>query len=349
MQEQAPQALEGQKGLQGIENLGATCAINSLIQIICRTPQLRTAILTSEITAPDTFTAELREILNMIHIQQHSVSPKKFVNHLYKHFDGIFDRGEQLDIGELWMFLCDKIATELGKDMLPTSDNIDINIHDVLNNQQMAGCIGLHQLCERSMCKFNNNKTSTWLDMSQGIMLHIITCNNCNHTIYNFEPFISIPVDIPEDRKCIPSVAMMLRNYLKTQICSGDWKCEKCCSDTSNTKLIKLWRMPPVLIFIIKRFANMHTKNMHPISINKSICVKKGSILADVEAEYTYHCTSIGYHFGGLSGGHYCALCKNEDNKYILYDDLNINLVNDEQIKKAFDESRDAYMVVYNV
>jgi ubiquitin C-terminal hydrolase len=335
-------------GLQGLENLGSTCAINSLIQLICRTPHLRNAILDSHIEG-ESLASELREILDMMHNKQHSISPKKFVNHLYRHFDGIFEQGEQIDIGELWMFLCDKIATELGTEVEhsddATSDEI-ANI-DIIDNHQMAANQGLHRLCKHSMNRFNNNKISKWQEMSQGIMLHILTCNNCNNIIYNFEPFISIPVDIPSDSG-IFSIAAMLRNYLKSQTCSGDWKCDKCkVPDASYTKLIKLWKMPPVLIFIVKRFANIHMKNTQPISINKTISVKRGSIIADIDEEYIYNCTALGYHFGSLFGGHYCALCKNEGGVYLLYDDLNINIVNEDQIKKAFEESRDAYMVVY--
>jgi len=48
--------------MQGLENIGSTCAINSLIQIICRNTYLRDTILSYELS-DDTLTNNLKEIL----------------------------------------------------------------------------------------------------------------------------------------------------------------------------------------------------------------------------------------------------------------------------------------------
>ncbi len=336
--------------MQGLQNLGSTCAINSLIQIICRTDYLRQIILTSEIPL-NTLSAELKEILNMMHTQNHSLSPKKFILHLFKHFDNIFRQGEQIDIGELWMFLFDKLATELGHNVSMEVDdnNVSNNIKyiNIYDNNMIANHPDVIRLCRQTIAKINNNKVSSWLDSSQGIMLNITKCNKCCNVLYNFEPFILIQLDIP-DGTAVPSVTTMFKNYLKIQTSTDEWKCETCNECTSYTKSIKIWKMPKVLIFTINRFANMHMKNTAPIHINKSICIKKGSVLTDMSNDYTYKCSSIAYHFGNLFGGHYCSLC-NVDNKFILYDDLNINIINDEQMKAVFDGSKDAYMVVYSL
>ena len=332
--------------MQGLQNLGSTCAINSLIQIICRTDHLRDIILNGEIPS-GTLSAELKEILHMMHIDNHSLSPKKFVAHLYKHFEGIFRQGEQIDIGELWMFLFDRLATELAHNTVAESTEVAQQSIDISNNQQLASNESLVKQCMASMNKFNNNKTSLWLDTSQGIMMNIIVCNQCNNISYNFEPFISIQLDIPEtEGGKLPSVAGMFRNYLKPHTCMDDWKCEKCNQCTSYTKSLKIWKMPKVLIFIIKRFANVHIKNINPISINKTLSIKKGSILSNMGTDYNYNCTSLGYHFGGLAAGHYCAVCKTGD-KFILYDDLNISVIQDEHLQNVFECNKDGYMIVY--
>lgn len=340
--------------MQGLQNLGSTCAVNSLIQIICRTAYLRDIILNGEIPA-NTLSSELKEILHMMHTGNHHVSPGKFLSHLYRHFDGIFSRGEQMDIGELWMFMFDRLATELAHDTITTSSDASATtvklVHlDTYDNAKMASDTDLQNHCMITMKKFNNNKTSIWLNTSQGIMLNILRCNQCNHIAYNFEPFISIPVDIPEDDQT-HTLAAMFRNYLKPQNSEESnecWNCEHCKKSTSYTKSMKIWKMPKVLIFIVKRFASQHMKNSKHISINKTISVKKGSILSDMSQDYEYNCTAMGYHFGGLFGGHYCAICKTDD-KYVLYDDLSVNVINDEQIKNIFDNNKDAYMLVYTL
>lgn len=337
--------------MQGLQNLGSTCAVNSLIQIICRTDHLRNIILKEEIPA-NTLSAELREILDMMHNNNHSISPNKFINHLYKHFDGIFSRGEQIDISELWMFLFDKLATELAHNVIEEDAQPQlprIEDLDVYDNVKLSNNLNLKHHCHLAINTFNGKKTSTWLDTSQGIMLNIIECNECHNVLYNFEPFIYITLDIPENSDTVPSVATMFKTYLKGQISTDDWKCEKCDRCTSYNKFLKIWKMPKVLIFIVKRFTNARDKNTTPIHINRTLCIKKGSVINDMLIDYKYTCTSLGYHFGNLFGGHYCALCE-VNKQIIMYDDLNINIIQDnEQIKKIFEQNREAYMLVYTL
>lgn len=339
--------------MQGLENLGSTCAINSLIQIICRTHYLRNIFLSDDIKQ-DTLSHELKEILNLMHNQKHSLSPKRFVNRLYTHMNGIFIQGEQIDIGELWMFLFDKLSTEQSID-----DNIalpelvsTINIeHD---NKSLSQSLELKNLCIHTIGKMNQQKTSKLLESCQGIILNIIKCNKCNKSIFNFEPFITIQLDLPEDNPTItsqlsqPTLAALFRNFLQANTHHDDWKCENCNECTSYTKMLKLWKLPPVLIFVVKRFANMTNKNTKPININRSICVKKGSVINQIESDYHYYCTSFALHYGNLSGGHYCAACTHEEN-IVLYDDLKMTILKKEDFSKIYENNNTAYMIVYSL
>lgn len=333
--------------MQGLENLGSTCAINSLIQIICRTKDLRNVLLEDTIP-PNTLSSELKEILDMMHNKNHSLSPKKFINSVYRYLEGIFRIGEQIDIAELWMFIFNKIAEELG---IPIREPVeknhklgDINITDTIelskNKELMTHCDSVIQ-------NMNAYKTSLWQDTSQGIFLGILQCKKCNKYIYNFEPFINVPLDFCAGEET-ESVASMFRNYLKAQSCEGDWKCEHCNEKTPYTKSLKIWRLPRVLIFTINRFANARQKNVKPLNINNTICVKKGSVVTDLNQDITYTATSFGLHYGNLFGGHYCAVC-NVDDDFVFYDDLNISVISKENQKKIYHQNRDVYMIVYTV
>lgn len=335
--------------MQGLQNLGSTCAINSLIQIICRTDQLRSTILNNNVPE-NSLSAELKDILHLMHNCNHSLSPKKFIVHLFQHL-GAFQMGEQIDIGELWMFLFDKLANEMGEDLIVIKDESleydELSYCDIYDNNKIANNKKIIELCESNMLKYNNNKTSKWLDTSQGIMLSIIKCDSCDNIEYIFEPFISISLDFPESHE-IPSIASMFRNYLKTQTACEGWNCDKCKKYSTYTKSLKIWKMPKVLIFVIKRFINIHSKNNDPVCINKTLCIKKGSVLSDLHIDYNYKCDSMAYHLGNMTGGHYCAISRVNDN-YILYDDLNVNIINTEQIENIFQSNRDAYMLVYSL
>lgn len=316
--------------MQGLQNLGSTCAINSLIQIICRTQTLRDIIL-SDLPTNATLSNELKEILTLMHVNGNSLVPRKFINILFKEFEGIFRKGEQLDIGELWIFMFDKIATELSIDFI-----------NLIEPETVA-----HHKCNEIMKKFNNNKTSKWLESSQGIIVNIIKCQECENIVYNFEPFTSISIDIINDKT--PTVIEMMQEYLSSEERIADvWKCDKCNKCCNYSKAVKIWRAPKILVLIVKRFMNEYQKNINPIKINKSIVFNEGIVLEE-NRKFNYNLSSIGFHYGILQGGHYTALCNMCDGTYINYDDLTITKHNEDEIDKILDTNSNAYMIVYEL
>ena len=104
--------------MRGLFNLGFTCAINSLIQIMCRNDLMRNIILNCDLE-DDTLISNLKEVIILMYINNKAVSPKKFVANIYSKFEGIFNYGEQLDITELWIFMNQKIISELNNQIYP--------------------------------------------------------------------------------------------------------------------------------------------------------------------------------------------------------------------------------------
>lgn len=353
--------------MQGLQNLGSTCAINSLIQIICREPHLRNALIHYDLPE-NSLSGNLKEILYLMHNQNKSLAPGKFVTKLFETMNGIFQQGEQIDIGELWTFLFDKIATELNTipnvhQELSYIDNMNTDETELAityknDYEYKKALINSKQLQHKYDClfrKFNENKTSKWLETSQGFFLNIIKCKDCGNVLYNFEPFTSIPLDIPDDNHH-PTLTNMLRNFLKEEKRKGDWTCSKCNIYTEYTKSIKIWKLPPVVVFIVKRFANYSSKNNKPVDVNKTICFKRGSILSKIDEDISYNLSSLGMHFGSLHGGHYCAMCNIDEDfktrpdleKIAFYDDINISQVNREKLYQIIEKNTDGYMIVYS-
>tara|TARA_B110000858_G_scaffold91225_1_gene105392 strand:- start:495 stop:1475 length:981 start_codon:yes stop_codon:yes gene_type:complete len=324
--------------MQGLQNLGNTCAINTLIQIICRNHYLRNSILKVDI--PDnTLAIELKEILTIMYNDNNSLSPNKFVNSLFDKLK-VFNFGEQLDITELWLLLFEKISDEIN-DYIPkieyktyfdnlklTDDKINIKADYVINN-------------------FNKNKNSLWLQNIQGVILNIIECTECNNNSYNFEPFTAIQLDLPnnESRESL-SLTSLFRNYLKQTYNKDEWKCDKCNKCTKYKKMQKLWKVPNVLVFFLKRYNDINNKNNTKIDINKTINIKTGCILSDNTLEVSYNLSSIGCHVGNLNGGHYYAICKNDTDNFVTYDDLDIKIFNDSNNNFIKNNSK-CYMIVY--
>jgi ubiquitin C-terminal hydrolase len=203
----------------------------------------------------------------------------------------------------------------------------------------MVNCKLLKKKYEYYYNKFNK-KTSMWQKSTQGFYLNTTRCLYCNLTFYNFEPFTSLNIDIPSDIKH-PRVSDLISKSLKEEDIQGDWFCSKCAKNRAYRKSTKLWKLPDVLVIIIKRFINIHTKNDAPVSINDYLNFNKGSVLSN-KKDAIYNFSSVALHFGSLNGGHYSAICNTPDGD-ILYDDRNV--VKTELNFK--DRSTNAYMLVY--
>jgi ubiquitin C-terminal hydrolase len=343
--------------MQGIENLGSTCAINSLIQVITRNDILRDIILNTDGDASgtsDTISGQLKEIIELMYVRNNSIVPRKFIHVFYSIFKDIFYHGEQIDIGELWTFLSDKIAEEIGvavasgvvdafEDCL-TQGVIYANDADFYN--AFVNCKLLKKKYEYYYHKFNK-KPSVWQKSTQGFYLNTTRCVHCNSTFYNFEPFTSLNLDIPTtdvaatDASQHPKISLMISNLLKEEVVQGDWFCSTCRKNTAYKKYTKLWKLPDVLVIIIKRFINTHVKNDAPIAINDYLNFNKGSVLSN-KKDVIYDFSSVALHFGSLNGGHYAAICNTPEGD-ILYDDRNVQRIN------ATEKNANAYMVVYTI
>ncbi len=304
--------------MEGINNLGATCAINSLIQMICRCKKLRDVILNANVNE-GTFTYELKEIIDLIHNQNKSLNPMKFINNFYITFKGIFNKFEQIDINELWFYVFDKINEET---------NIPLNINDIKNDY------------ESKMAVFNNNKTSEILKIVQGSFINIISCQNCNHKSYSFEPFITLQVDIEEGKTIADLIMGSMKDEHRTE---DQWKCDHCSDFHNYIKIKRIWKMPEILFVSLNRFKDVYNKDNSEIYVND----KLNFIIDDTHTNYDLQ--SIGLHYGNLNGGHYMSVCNINNETYNLYNDEYVTVINKEDFIKNNLKNNTAYLILYQL
>ena len=312
--------------MEGIENLGGTCAINSLLQIIIRNKYLCSIILNS-LAPQNSFTNELKEIIDLIHNQHQSIKPNKFINFFFETFKGIFNKYEEIDINELWLYIYNKIFEETAinsKPVLYISSIYDKHDYDIY---------------------IHNNKNTCELSRNvQGSYINIIQCSNCNHKSYSFEPFISMSLDIQENQ----SIANLIIKSLIQEIREADdWKCEKCNHKCSYIKAKKIWKLPKVLFISLNRFNETFEKNNSNIYINSNINFDKDCI-ETAKTNQNYNLKGLGLHYGNLLGGHYMALCNLTDN-YYLYNDNNVVKYENDDICEQLKNNNSAYMIVYEL
>jgi ubiquitin C-terminal hydrolase len=310
--------------MQGINNLGATCAINSLIQIICRCSKLRDVILNANVP-DDSFTGELKEILDLLHNKNVSLNPIKFLNCFYKTFENIFNKYEQIDINELWIYVFEKINEETSISYKPKTD---------FNN--------IYEEHDLKIAIYNNNKYSNILKLVQGSFINVIQCDNCNNISHSFEPFINIALNIENENVSI--VDLLMNNFKVENRDKDEWKCDKCNDYHSYKKTFKIWKIPDILFISLNRFQDIHKKNYANIHINSDIIFNKGSI-STKDVDCKYNLKSVGLHHGNLSNGHYNALCYN-NNIFTLFNDESVNTIDEPHL---LNKINNAYIMLYEI
>lgn len=282
--------------MEGLTNLGATCAINSLIQMLYRNDRFKQLILSSTV-AENTITFELKDLFNVLDTYKNNVTPNRFIAHFYNVFNGIFRRNEEIDICELFLFLIQKIHEDMAFDINVKKEFL--NIYDEHNYN-----IAVH----------NNFKYSNIYKLFQGSHMHSIQCMTCYHITKTFEPFIMISLDIQPNS----SISELLDNYYTTETrIKDDWICDKCKLKCSYNKTTAIWKFPEILFISLNRFKDMTTKNIDAVDVNTTISLNK-----------IYNLHSISFHHGILNAGHYNSVCRNINNNFILYDDNNATTVN---------------------
>jgi len=305
------------KIMEGINNLGATCAINSLIQMICRNDKLRTIILNANVNE-GTLTSELKEVLHLIHNEKKSLTPNKFINNFYLIFKGIFNRFEQIDINELWLYMIDKIHEE-------TSYKLNIDNSDSKD------------IYQSTINTFNNNKTSGLLELVQGSFINVISCSNCNHKSHSFEPFITLAVDIQENKTIADLIFGTMTDENRER---DEWKCENCNGNHNYMKMKRIWKFPEILVISLNRFKDIYNKDNSEVFVNEKL-----NFIIDDTNHYNYRLKSMGLHYGNLNGGHYMSICEINNETFNLYNDENVNTIN----KNDFLKSNTAYLIIYQL
>lgn len=270
----------------GLENIGNTCAINSLIQCIYSLDSLRSILLKQNINS--SISSQLYDIFSKF-AEGHSISPNGFVRKLIEIFEGFLIPGEQFDIGELWILLADKI-----------SDELNTTTHINPSNE-----------IEEKIIKMNNNKSSEWQRSIQGVNISITNCNSCNENVINTDLFTVLTLDLNANIE----ICEMILSFFKIEDLT-EWTCDKC-KNKGGKKQYKIYKLPNVLCILIKRFNNNFQKLENPINIPLDL-----NFQTDTGHSY-YKLKGIGNHFGSFNMGHYTSIvCSNDRWKYI--DDLNI-------------------------
>ena len=128
-----------------------------------------------------------------------------------------------------------------------------------------------------------------------------------------------------------------------------EWRCDKCKVMGDATKGITIWRLPHILVVILKRFSysgmwrdKISTFVDFPVSNFKATPDQTKWMSNPAEGK-TYRLFGVTNHTGTLEGGHYIGCARNPvSGDWFTYDDHVIRPMKAEQTRK-----KEAYLLFY--
>lgn len=265
-----------------LRNLGQTCCINSLLQVLSH---LNYNISLFPKTSNETLSFHLLKLIYLMRNNPNKIiRPELFIN---KFFESLtcFERHEQIDIQELYTVLSYKVfqETSVKIERAPQST-------DTINSQ-----IYLH----------NEGRTSPWNDIFQGVLATIIVCKNCSCKNEVYEPFYSITVSPSTNMK-----TSLSQFFEKDSYCDDDWECSKC-KNKKYIKYVRFIKVPQYLFINMYRYNNQNEKDNREMVFPKSIRLSPNVKIDNVNSIILTKQASI-CHRGTATNGHYYTIIEDD-------------------------------------
>lgn len=331
----------------GLQNIGATCYINTLIQCLLSCTYFNNFILSNNYcdrldnNNELNLITELQSIFKSMWIDGNSLNPLRFLKTLKLKFDFI-EINNQNDIHEILLLILNKLNEEI---KIKNIDKYINNLDNINNNNNLTN---LEKVCSFKWLDMHKLEYSELNELLYHHKISQIICGNCKHIHHTHESSCVIDIEIPDSNKKY-LLDKCIENHMKMETLNSSidmkWTCDQCNKSVLSEKSTKYWKLPPTLIISLKRF--IYDKNTNRmIKNNTNIGIPYNLNLNNYVISKTpskYKLKSIANHSGNIYGGHYISLVKNKKD-WTVIDDLTINNAKEKEINFNY-----AYTLFYEL
>jgi ubiquitin C-terminal hydrolase len=256
------------------------------------------------------------------------VSPNKFVHNVHEiakiKNKEIFTGWTQNDMPEFLLFMIECIHNSLSR-------SVKITISGKKENKLDEIAVK----CYTMLQDVYSREYSEIMDLFFGIYMSEISSKDGikTHAIKP-ENFFILDLPVLDGGTVASNLYECFDMFTKTEYLEGEnaWFNESTGSKEDIKKRITFWNFPKILVIALKRFSpdgrqklnSMINFPLENLDLSKYVSGYSSST-------YKYNLYGICNHSGGVMGGHYTAFVKHADDKWIHFNDTNVETVNNPQ------------------
>ncbi|XP_077448981.1 ubiquitin carboxyl-terminal hydrolase 2-like [Stigmatopora argus] len=335
------------QGLVGLKNLGNTCFMNSILQCLSNTPELRDYCL-RELNQTDlqvhnkTNSALVEEFAKLIQSLWTSVNNESFVPSNFRNQVQIcaakFAGCNQQDAQEFLRFLLDALHMEVNK--ATTRPGPSVEDFDQLSDDDKS---------KRMWKMYLEREDSKVVDLFVGQLKSSLTCTVCGFRSTVFEPFWDLSIPIAPKVSGEVTLKDCLRLFTKEDVLDGDERptCDRCKTRQKCTKRFSVQKFPQILVLHLKRFSDSNVR-ASKLSTYVDFPLKELDLkefASEGGDRALYHLYAVSNHWGNTLGGHYTAYCKNATvGEWYSFNDSRVSHMSSSQVR-----SSNAYILFYEL
>ena len=316
------------KGMTGLANVGNTCYMNSLLQILSHTYEFNDFLAEKTYEnrlnkKPDSvLLIEWDKLREMMWSQNCTIAPWGFVKAVQKvsALKGIslFTGYSQNDCQEYLLFLIDAFHNSISREVEMTISGNVKNDRDIMAKE-----------CYKMMTEMFSKDYSEVVKLFYGIHVSVIQdVNTGEHLSVRPEPFFVLSVPIPDGKRTV-TINQCLDDYCKLERMEGDnaWYNEDKDIKQDIDKGMVFWSLPNILIVHLKRWNWQGRKITRLVATEFDDVDFTKYIHGYNKSSYIYELYGVCNHSGGSMGGHYTANVRVANNEWYNFNDQRITKI----------------------
>lgn len=326
---------EQRDGLQGLLNLGSTCFMSSILQILIRNPYF----FNFSINQSHSKACPVQDPKSCV-----SCALEKMVTEFYGSTCGEFESQSRYS-GFIGLLVCSwKINEHLaGYSQQDAHEFWQFLLNQIHRDFQVSNGKQVSDTVSDRLCPCIAHSTF------QGFLKSSIVCPDCqNDSKTTVDPFMDLSLDIKNKStlyNCLDSF------HKQERLHDFDYHCDNCKTSKDAIKRLSIHKLPPVLVLQLKRFEHLLNGNSiklndfieYPAYLNmRDYCSSEGPDV--VVPDLIYELVGVVAHKGTVNEGHYVATTKVAGRQWFKFNDSMVSSVTqDESLKEQ------AYLLFYSI